>query len=266
MWREAVPQVDAPASGEHRPPSDEAQRQKARCRRHHEPDVQPDDLEYPGAASHQSDVAPRRQRQRWRLDDPAKRVRMIVRHDDRANVDARARQRDNREGDADERGVKEHGTTRQAARDAQPAITDQPAAVHPAQDHSREHDEDLGRRDQPEPLVRKPAERGCDSRMIDDDAGHREAAQPIDAQVALSLVGVLPPPTKHSSAEGKSRTAWRFRPTSWKSNDFAGSCRADSSVSRGLGKKEMRGRQNLHARSRCSTRLDYSSFLSWLTK
>src|SRR5262252_7684098 len=73
--------------------------------------------------------------------------------------------------------------------DSTPAVARQAAAIDHTQYHARQHYEYLSRSHDPEPLVREPAEQRRQLRMIDDHAGHREPAQPVDASIALASSG-----------------------------------------------------------------------------
>src|SRR5262249_15862179 len=60
----------------------------------------------------------------------------------------------------------------------------------------------LCRSDDPEALVRKPAEQRRPPRMVDDHARHGEATEPVDAEVPLSS-GDRTPEAAHESERGK---------------------------------------------------------------
>jgi hypothetical protein len=64
-------------------------------------------------------------------------------------------------------------------------------AVDHAEHDPRQRDKYFSGRDDPESLVGKPTQRRRQFRVIDNHTGHRQTAQPVDAEIAEAFDGVL---------------------------------------------------------------------------
>jgi hypothetical protein len=101
-------------------------------------------------------VSPRGGVHRVRREEPL--GGMPIRRGKKTDIDAHRRQREHRHRDADKRGVEQRGAAAEAANDGAPSVAGEAAAVHHPENDAGQNDEHLSRGDDPEPLVREPAE------------------------------------------------------------------------------------------------------------
>ena len=179
---QAVADVHRPTEREQCSPADAAKQNQHRSCCQHEPHVETDDFKRPRTVPKQRQIADVCRVHAERIVEPGHRRRIPGR--DGTDVDASEREGEDRERHCDKRHIERQGAAAQSLYHRKPSVAEQPGTIHHAEHHARQDDEDFGSCDDPEPLVREPAQRRRALGVVDNDAHHRDAAQEVDPEVS----------------------------------------------------------------------------------